>query len=199
MRLAILARHAESEFSVCQAVNGDPTVEGGGLTATGRDQARALGMLLLDDPIDLCVTTEFRRTQETANLALAGRDVPRMLVPELNDIRFGSFEGGTLEDYRAWAHSHGPADACPGGGESRADAAARFARGYRRILERPELTILIVAHGLPIRYLLAALIEQDPAAIVEPVPYAETHRISAGQLERATERLERWSTNPVFG
>jgi broad specificity phosphatase PhoE len=194
----ILARHGESEFSVRHAVNGDPEVAGGSLTATGRRQARALGDLLADDPIDLCITSEFERAKATADLALEGRDVPRLVVPDLNDIRFGRFEGRDLADYRAWAHSHGPAEDCPGGGESRVDAARRFAAAFRIVLARPEDTILIVAHALPIRYLLSALIEQDPSAVVEPVPYAETHRFSASQLERATERLEAWCANPVF-
>ena len=198
MELAILVRHAESEFSVSGRVNGDPDVAGGGLTPAGRLQAGALATLLADDPVDLCVVTEFSRTRETAELALAGRDVPRLVVPELNDIRFGSFEGGLLDDYRKWAHAHGPGETCPGGGESRAAAAERFASGFRAVLARPEPRVLVVAHGLPIRYLLSALIEQDPAAIVEPVPYAETQRVSAAQLARATARLEAWSRSPSF-
>jgi 2,3-bisphosphoglycerate-dependent phosphoglycerate mutase len=198
MERVILARHAESEFSVRNAVNGDPSREGGGLTAAGRRQARALGQLLADDAIDLCVTSEFARARETADIALAGRSVPRLVVPELNDIRFGSFEGGPLADYRRWAHTHGPEETSPGGGESRAEACRRFAAGFRILLARPEPTILVVAHALPIRYLLSALIEQDPSAVVEPVPYAETHRFSAPQLKRAIERLEAWCANPVF-
>lgn len=198
MERAILARHAESEFSVRGAVNGDPAKEGGGLTAAGRRQARALGQLLADDPIDLCATSEFARARETADIALAGRGVPRLVVPELNDIRFGSFEGGPLANYRRWAHTHGPEEPGPGGGESRVEACRRFAGGFRVLLARPEPTVLVVAHALPIRYLLSALIERDPSAVVEPVPYAETHRFSADQLARAAERLEAWCENPVF-
>jgi probable phosphoglycerate mutase len=198
VQTVILARHAESEFSVRSSCNGDPSVAGGGLTEAGREQARALGRLLADDPVELAVTSEFARTRETAELLLAGREVPILVVPELNDIRFGSFEGKLLTEYRGWASTAGPADECPGGGESRASAARRFARGLRTVLERPEGMALVVAHALPIRYVLGALIEQDPAALIEPVAYAEPHRFSAAQLERAVERLERWSAAPVF-
>lgn len=197
METVVLARHAESRFSVRHACNGDPaTCEG--LTDEGRAQAGALGRLLADDPLELCVTTEFRRTQETADLALGGRDVPRLVVPELNDIRFGSFEGGLLEDYRRWGHAATPDEECPGGGESRAAAAARFARGFRGVLSRREGVALVVCHALPIRYVLSALLERDPSAIVEPVAYAEPHRFSAAQLERGVERLERWSARPAW-
>jgi broad specificity phosphatase PhoE len=198
VQTVILARHAESEFSVRHTVNGDPVIAGGALTENGREQALALGELLSDDPIQLAVTSEFARTRETTDLALAGREVPRLVVPELNDIRFGSFEGKTLAEYRRWAWNAGPSEACPGGGESRALAAQRFGRGFRVVLERPESLALVVTHALPIRYVLSALLEQDPAAIVEPVAYAEPHRFSAAQLERAVERLERWSAAPVF-
>jgi broad specificity phosphatase PhoE len=197
METVILARHAESRFSVRHACNGDPS-RCEGLTDDGREQARALGRLLADDPVELCVTSEFRRTQETADVALEGRDVPRVVVPELNDIRFGRFEGGLLGEYRRWAHAAQPDDPCPGGGESRADAAGRFARGFRVLLERPEPVVLAVAHALPIRYVLSALLEQDPAAVVEPVAYAEPHRFSADQLERAVLRLARWSERPAW-
>ena len=198
MERVILARHGESEFSASGMVNGDPAVGGGAVTERGREEARALGMLLADDPIDLCVTSEFARTRETADLALAGRDVPRLVLPELNDIRFGRFEGRLLDEYREWAHAAGPGDECPGGGESRSAAAARFATAYRQLLARPEETILVVAHALPIRYALSALMEADPAAVVEPVQHAEPHRMSAPQLQRVAERLETWCENPVF-
>ncbi len=198
MERVIFARHGESEFSVRGAVNGDPAAEGGGLTSTGREQARALGLLLADDEIDLCATTEFRRTRETADLALEKRNVPRVVLRELNDIRFGSYEGGLLEEYRRWAHAASPTDACPGGGESRAAAASRYARAFRTLLARPEQTILVVAHALPIRYALSALLEADPAAVVEPVQYAEPHRMSAEQLERVARRLEAWCARPAF-
>jgi alpha-ribazole phosphatase len=197
MKTAILARHAESEFSVRGLVNGDPTAERG-LTQAGREQAAALGTLIRDDTIDLCAVTEFARTKETADIALEGRDVPRLVVPELNDIRFGSFEGGSFEEYVRWAHTHGPTEDSPGGGESRVAAASRFIVGYRKLLERPEETLLVIGHGLPIRYVLSALVELDPAAKVDPVEHAEPFRVSAAQLERALQRLEAWTRNPVF-
>ena len=198
METAIVVRHAESEFSVRGTVNGDPAVAGGALTETGRGQARALARRLAPATIDLCVITQFRRTQETAQIALAGRQVPLLVVAELNDIGFGSFEGGTLADYRTWAHAHGPAADCPGGGESRAHAAHRFARGFRAVARRPERRIFVVTHGLPIRYLLGALAGRGPAAMVEPVAYAQGHHVDRADLERAAERLEAWAAEPVF-
>ena len=193
----IVARHAESEFSAVERVNGDPTV-GGGLTEGGREEARGLGALLVDDRIDLCAVTEFGRTRETAEIALTGRDVRQIVVRELNEIGIGSFEGGLLAEYRSWARSNGPTAECPGGGESRVAAATRFTRGFRLLLARPEPTILAIAHGLPIRYLLSALDERDPTAILEAVPHAEPYRVARADLERAVDRLERWCARPAW-
>ena len=193
----LLTRHAESEFSVRGAMNGDPGVACP-LTDEGEEQARRLGELLAEEQIDLCVTSEFERTTQTADLALAGRDVPRLVVPELNDIRVGDFEGGLLSTYRAWAGERSPLEEPAGGGESRAGAAARFARGYRLLLARPEPTILVVAHGLPIRYVLIASQGADPPRVIQAVDYAIPHRLSTDELEEAVDRLERWAQAPVF-
>ena len=193
----ILARHGESEFSVVGTVNGDPTVAGP-LTATGEEQARRLGERLAEVDIDLCATSEFERAQRTADLALAGRDVPRLVVPELNDVRFGDFEGGTLADYRTWAAANEPTTEAPGGGESRAATVTRYVRAYRTILARPERTVLVVAHGLPIRYILNALEETAPAPLVEQVDYAEPYVLDRPQFERATDLLDRWATRPAW-
>ena len=178
-------------------VNGDPRVAVG-LTARGREEARELGRSLATESIDLCVTSEFQRARETADLALGERDVPRVVLPDLNDIRFGAFEGRPLTDYRAWAHSHGPEDVCLGGGESRAQTVARYVRGYRTILARPEETILVVAHGLPVRYVLDAAEGRNPAAAVAQVPYAEAFAFGADGLASAVQRLAAWVERPVW-
>ena len=196
METAILARHGESELSAAGLVSGDPA-EPRGLTEIGREQARQLGKRLAGEPIDLCVTSEFVRVRQTADLALAGRGIPRLVAGELNDVRFGEFEGQPFEAYRAWARERDPTEAPPGG-ESRAEVAARYVRGFRRVLERPERTILVVAHGLPLRYTLLALEDLDPTPIVEQIPLAEPYRLTRAELERATARLERWSQSPVW-
>jgi broad specificity phosphatase PhoE len=193
----ILARHGESELSVVGTVNGDPAVACA-LTPTGREQARKLGDLLADTELDVCVTSEFERTRETADLALAGRDVPRLVLAELNDIRFGRFEGGSLAGYRVWAAANDPTVEAPGGGESRAATIARYVRAYRAILARPERTILVIAHGLPIRYVLNALDHRPPEPLVDQVPYAERFRLSRGELEAAVTLLENWGRRPVW-
>jgi broad specificity phosphatase PhoE len=198
MERLILARHGESEYSVHGRVNGDASVEVG-LTELGAEQARGLGRALAAEPIDLCVVSALERTRATAELALAGRDVPLEAWPELNDPRAGSFEGLQLDDYRKWAWTAGSQEAAPGGGESRAAAVRRYAGAFRRMHERAETTILVVAHALPIAYVLRAHDGEAPAARMDrQVEYAHPYRLDAAELERAIAVLEAWSAAPTW-
>ena len=61
----------------------------------------------------LGVATRLVRTQETLEVALADREVERIVVPGLDEIGFGAYEGGSLTDYRAWAWTHEPDAAVP--------------------------------------------------------------------------------------
>lgn len=196
MKTAILARHAESVFSVRAMMNGDPAIAGP-LTEEGVEQARRLGEALRDEPIDLCVFTEFERTKKTADIALEGRDVPRLVVPEFNDINVGRFDGGPLETYLDWARTASPLD-IPEGGESRAAAAARVASGGRGLLERHEDHLLVIAHGLPIRYLLLAVAGEGPRPVLEKVDYATPYKVTRQELLEAVDDLRRWAENPAW-
>lgn len=196
METLLLARHG---FAVS---NRDGTASctrpGEGLTQEGVEQARVLGTALVDEPVDLGVASELARTRETLELAVGGRAVARIVVPELNEIDFGSFDGGPLVEYRAWAATHSPDLRAPGGGESRADAAARYARGLLRLLERPESTILVVGHALSIRYVVDAASGLVPAPLMAPVDHAAVHRLTAAEAEAAAELLGDWSRAPRF-
>jgi broad specificity phosphatase PhoE len=171
---------------------------GGALSPAGVEQARSLARSLADERIDLCAVSEFRRTQDTADVALDGRQVPRLVVPELNEIRFGRFEGGLLSDYRVWAWEAPADELCPGGGESRGEAAARYARAFSVLLERPEETILAITHAVPIRYVLRAGDGLHPQARVETIPYAEPFRLDGTAVGRAVDVLVAWAGRPVF-
>jgi len=197
MESLILARHGESIFSERGLVNGEATISGP-LTRRGEEEARALGREIADDPIDVCVTTEFERTRQTAELALAGRDVPRVVVPELNDPLYGRYEGGDLETYRSWAGAAASADAVPGGGESRRHIIERYTRGFRMVLARVEHCALLVAHSLPIAYVLAARDGILPGRRVPLVEHARPYRFAADELERAVTLLEGWCAAPTW-
>jgi broad specificity phosphatase PhoE len=190
MKLYVIARHAESVLNLEQRVNGDPSRHVD-LTEKGREEARQLGTQVANVPLDLCVHTRFSRTRETAELALVDRDVPYVVEPLLDDIDVGDFEGAPLEEYRAWKHGH-PRDVPFPGGESLDDAARRYAGGLRKLLARPESTVLVVCHEIPLRYALNGAVGSDsldgPAhELVNAVPYL----FDETGLERAVQGIER--------
>jgi probable phosphoglycerate mutase len=192
----ILARHAHAASNAGDTINGIPPGEG--LSPQGAEEAVALGAQLEAEPIELGVSSRFRRASETLALALAGRGVPFVVEPGLDEIGFGSFEGGSLAAYRAWAWKHAPEAACPGGGETRADAARRIAAGLGALLDRPERVILAVTHGLPLRYVLDAADGSFPGQRLASVPHAVPFRFERAQVERAAATLEEWAAAPRF-
>jgi len=192
----ILARHAHAVSNEGDAANAVPP--GRGLSEVGSEQARALGTVLAPEAIDLGVSSRLQRAHDTLALALAGRDTPCVVEPLLDEIGFGSFEGGPLESYRTWAWTHGPVADCPGGGESRAGTAARLADALEALLRRPEDVLLAVSHGLPVRYVLDASEGRAPSQRLEPVPHATPYRLERAAVERAAGTLRAWADDPVF-
>ncbi len=197
MESAILVRHGESVFSERGLVNGLVGVRCP-LSARGVAQADRLAAELAGEEIDRCATSELGRTRETADLVLAGRAVPRIVLPELNDPLYGRYEGGPLASYLEWALASDSAAEPPGGGEARRAIVSRYAAGFRKLLARPERIALIVTHSLPIAYLLLAVSGRDPAPRVPLVEYATAHRLTGDELERAVARLEAWCAAPSW-
>ncbi len=196
MNRLLLVRHAHARSNADDRISSTPPGEG--LSDLGVEEALALRETLAYEPIGLGVSTRLARAQETLELALGGRDVPRLVLPELDEIGFGSFEGGALADYRTWAWSNEPDALCPGGGESRVAVAERLAAALDVLLARPEEAVLAVSHALPIRYVLDAADGLFPAARIAHVPHATPLALDAEAVERAAETLRVWGTAPRF-
>jgi broad specificity phosphatase PhoE len=171
-------------------INGDPSLDVP-LTPEGEQAARVLGHQLENLPLELCVHTRFPRTRETARIALDGRDVPFEEEPLLDDIDVGELEGSSIDDYRAWKRAHTRRDRFPGG-ESLDEAAARYARAFRRLLEHPEPAMLVVCHEIPVRYALNAAAGSDDLDGPEhSIPNAAPYLFDDAALERAAAGIER--------
>jgi broad specificity phosphatase PhoE len=190
MRVFVLARHGESVLNLEHRVNGDPTrqVE---LTDEGRAQAAELGRQVAGLSFQICFHTRFLRTLQTAETALASRNVPFEVEPLLDDIDVGELEGYRIEDYRAWKHSHERSEPFPGG-ESLDDVARRYAEAFRHLLAGPYHSVLVVTHEIPIRYALNGAAGSDsldgPAhEIANATPYL----FDEDGVKRAVAGIER--------
>jgi probable phosphoglycerate mutase len=190
VELYVLTRHGESTLNFENRINGDPQVPVA-LTEKGRDEARLLGQQIAHVPLDVCICTRFTRTRDTAEIALAGRDVPIEVEPLLDDIDVGSLEGVPLEDYRAWKREHTRRDPFPGG-ESLDAAARRYAEAFRKLLARPETSMLVVMHEIPVRYAInAADGSDDLDGPAHQLPNATPYLFDNAALTRAADGIER--------
>lgn len=185
----VIVRHGRTTYNDLRRLNGDPAVDVR-LTAAGMAQVARLRPRVAALPVDLGVRTRFPRTAVTLDILLAGRELPRVVCPDLDDVHLGEFEGADIEAYRAFRRDHGQ-DARPEGGESRMDVLARYVRGFRRILAVDARMPLVVTHDIPIRFVLNALEGADP--LEGPVTAIENgvlYDLGATDLTRAVDRMQ---------
>jgi broad specificity phosphatase PhoE len=158
----LLARHGQTAYNRDRRFTGwhDPP-----LTTRGRAEARALGKLLQRQPIDAVYASDLRRTIETANLALRGRQEP---VPAadaaLREAHFGEWEGLTFDEARARNPNEFEAltrrrlDFRAPDGESIPEVHARVSGFLNRLHARHRAqTVLLVASGGPLQILVCGL------------------------------------------
>jgi broad specificity phosphatase PhoE len=190
MEVYVLARHGESTLNSQNRINGNPDVPVA-LTEKGRDESRLLGQQVAHIPVDVCICTRFTRTRDTAEIALQGRDVPIEIEPLLDDINVGDLDGIPLEEYRAWKREHTRRDPFPGG-ESLDAAARRYAQAFRKLLGRPETSLLVVTHEIPVRYAInAADGSDDLDGPAHQLANATPYLFDKEALARAVEGIER--------
>ena len=170
----LAVRHGETDWNRTGRLQGWAPV---GLNDRGRRQARALGAdladrdgLLADDGADRLVTSDLRRTRETAALLGEALGLPTP-QPEraFRERHLGVYQGLHVDDVR---ERHPELDeigtvtglsVVPEGGESLADMAARVRAGVATLRRTtpPDETLVLVTHGGPIRVLLADATGQD--------------------------------------
>lgn len=191
-----LVRHAE-DLAASEGRYGDE-----GLSARGREQARALAAALGPVPFARCLCSPLRRARETAEIAIATRDVPIAIERCLAEGEIGALAG---LDRRTARETH-PDDLRLGasvvprlrasgrtapGGETRdafllrVDAAARLIDGE---LERAGRPVLLISHGGLLDYLLQRLLGMP---LRDEVPFGFDH---CGAV-----RLVRHREEPAFG
>ena len=185
----ILVRHAETTYNARGLMNPDSQAEAG-LSPAGLRAALELRTRLSHEPIEIAIVTSRLRTALTAE-ALVGDGTPLLV---LDEIGVGSFEGRPVSEYRAWIRSN-PLRSAPSGGESVADATARYLTGLRRIRELPGDLGVVVMHNLPMRMTLNAAAGNDPIrGDVQRVPNAARFDLSGNGLDTAIAGLGAWLT-----
>lgn len=153
------------------------------LTARGIRQARALGDLLAEVPIDAIFSSDLYRAKITAEAIADGREIQRFVEPALREIDVGAFDGISLEELRhidtrflpwpeiAFAGRFPqesfcvPADLSFPDGESVRDTLRRALPAFERIARAWQgATVMIVSHAWLSQALLCHLTGTDVAS-----------------------------------
>src|ERR1700761_8445724 len=96
-----------------------------------------------------------RRTQQTLELALQGRQVPVAIDAGFDDVQAGDFDGEPIESYRSCEQYHSDNQRLPHG-ESIDEALIRYAASLRRLVLRVEPVTFLVVHELALHHITAA-------------------------------------------
>jgi broad specificity phosphatase PhoE len=146
------------------------------LSDTGREQAAAVGRWFAGQPEDrrpqLAVVSPYLRTRQTAELALAGLDVPTVIDERLRDRELGVLDlltssgvSNRLPDEAVRRRRLGKFYYRPPGGESWTDVLLRLRSLLRDLRsDHPDGRVLLVGHEavvLLVRYLAESLTETD--------------------------------------
>ena len=116
----------------------------GGLSPTGREQARELGDRRRDDGLSVVCTSDLRRAVETAEIAFAGSPLPIVPDPRLRECNYGELNGADKPIETPGEHIDVP---FPGGESWRGavERVAGFLAELRR--ERGGERVLVIGHA----------------------------------------------------
>lgn len=167
MKTIYLVRHAETTWNLEGKVQGSLNVP---LSPRGIVQTRQTVAFLETVPFDAVCTSPLDRARAIAEPVANSLHVPAVVIPDLEEITFGDWEGHTWNElellhpdtFAAWKLKL--PEAQPEGGESLFHVGLR-ARKVRSLLEScPGQLLLVVAHGGFNRVLISTLLDLPPSA-----------------------------------
>lgn len=180
MTTILLARHGETDWNRERRVQGHTDRP---LNEEGRRQAAALARKLAAHPPDAVYSSDLVRAHETARIVADRLELDVVVLPELRERDFGTWEGLTDDEiFVRFPHArNGPW----GDAESREEMLERVREAVGRIADaHPEGRVLVITHGGPVRALLTACSEDE----VGRIPNCTVHPI--GLREGSFTRLD---------
>ncbi len=162
MSKLLLAGHGDTELNSARMFVGHTDTE---LSTLGHRQAEKLRDRLAAERIDVIYSSDLRRAVATAETIASRHHLDVITCPELREINYGKLEGLTFEEIKRLYPE--VAELCAEwnlqlkfpDGESFDELKQRVSK-FLDILKQhaPEQTILIVAHGGPLRLMVCYLL-----------------------------------------
>jgi probable phosphoglycerate mutase len=195
MATVLLARHGETTWNRDGRVQGwAPTP----LTERGHDQAAALAAHLASGyEVDRLVSSDLRRARETARYVARETGVDPVAEPAWRERDFGCLQGLSaselFDDYPEYALSRSGAAAAtarPDSGETLIETRDRVLAGWERLHDDvdPDETVVVVAHGGPIRLLLGSLLDYD---VVDSILEVDQDNCALNEIRASAPRVVR--------
>lgn len=139
MRL-LITRHGQTDWNLAGKMQGTTDTE---LNQTGIKQAEETRNKLLNENIDIIISSPLKRAKKTAEIIASGRKIPIFCDNDIVERSFGKYEGSKL--------THDEIDAIKRSGETGVETDAEFfirmERFFKKIKEQyKDKTVLIVSH-----------------------------------------------------
>jgi len=157
-----LIRHGQSEWNELKKIQGQTNTN---LTKHGKDQAKMLANMLIDENIDVIYTSDLNRAKDTAKTISEKINKPLIYSEFLREIKFGIWEGLTISEiedrykdqYLIWNKS--PDELILDNAETLQILKDRVMNWINPILlENKEKNIAIVSHGTTLKVLMLSLL-----------------------------------------
>lgn len=167
MKTVYIVRHGQSTTNArtTDVCVDDADVE---LTRLGEEQSRFIAERAKNLPIEVVISSTYRRARDTAAMIAAATGAPveysevfveRKIPASLIGKPFHAEE--TERIYRTWVRAFYDPDARPKDGEHFFDIQARAKNALRLLEARPEQHIMVVSHGMFLRALAATILFGD--------------------------------------
>jgi probable phosphoglycerate mutase len=148
----LVIRHGETDWNRQHRFQGQIDVP---LNEIGRAQAGRLGKRLVDEPLDVLISSDLQRARSTADALTQARGLRPEIDPLWREQGFGMLEGLDVPTIRSrhadlWSSwtRHDADYALPGGGESNNDFHARVMRALQAALvAHAGKRVVVVTHG----------------------------------------------------
>jgi len=160
----LLVRHGETDLNHVGRLQGHTDVD---LSALGYRQVELLSDSLAAERIDIIYSSDLRRAAKTAEIIASRHQKPVIASPDLREINYGDLQGLNLDEIAqqfpdvARVFRTKPLRLKFPGGESVDQLRARVDRFLGQFKPGPEQTVLIAAHGGPLRFMICSLLGID--------------------------------------
>ena len=184
-------RHGETTCYLSKTIENDIKNDHCHLTNQGREQIQNVAEELKNKKIDLIVSSDFRRTRQTAEIVASVLQKPLVFEPRLRDINVGKLNGkkiSSVDEEMIWSKDN--LDQPFPDGESRLDCWRRMKQVFDQLENKyQDKKILIVSHAFPLECFWGIVNGRGLNEIIRRQKYFQI-----AELRKAAARF--WPFNP---